>query len=409
MNYSTRFPGSQTTAKRIRSQYASASLLAVSLILAPLASWATSHSASDTPSDVSSTLAVENNTAVIDLNQLPAIEDAELVTLSDDVKAMLDRTLGDISNSWTLSLKLHQLLFNDELLGIDYDGGATKTAMETLRSGSGNCLSLASLYVAAARHLGLKAEFQVVKIPPEWLQRPDFYIVPGHVNVLVRLPGDDAIVEFADAYSAEQTKTFKSKVISDRQAFAEYYNNRGMEKLQEHDYPTALAFLNKSLEAYPKLGFVWSNIGVIYRITGHPELALGAYEKAFMLDAKNLSVANNLYIAYRKAGAEQKAEKLAKRIARHHRKNPFALTKLAQSQLNAGNFRDAEKLLTKAIKINPTVPQFHHLLAVTYYKQGEFDKSEESMQNAVDAAELNTEKNQYQRKLDMLKHIHAGL
>ena len=94
---------------------------------------------------------------------------------------------------------LHQLLYSAAGFNIIYNNQRTQTASEAFYSRSGNCLSLAALYVASARYLGMDARFQAVEIPFQWLQRDKTMYYLGHVNALVKLGHNRVTAEFLGA------------------------------------------------------------------------------------------------------------------------------------------------------------------------------------------------------------------
>ncbi|WP_185231227.1 transglutaminase-like domain-containing protein [Teredinibacter franksiae] len=345
----------------------------------------------------------------LDLSLVPTVDDTELLSINDEVKSILDRVIAPLHTKREKAVELQRLLFQPMFLGITYDINETKTAQQTFDSGTGNCLSHASLYLAAARHLGLRAHFQSVEVPREWLNRDDFYLVPGHVNVAVLIPGNTITVEFTNAYSARKTQLLKSQPLTDKQALAEYYNNIGMQYMEEREYLKAIAYMRKATETYKKTSSAWSNLGVTYKINGHLDLAEIAYEKALKYDKRNLSVINNIYILYIQTNNIEKANKLAKRVARYSKKNPYYLSKLAQTDIALGNYDRAIISLKKAIRIKQSEPKFYLSLAYAYHQSGRFEKSIDAVIKAQAYAASKNDLNRYQAKLEYLKRYHAGL
>lgn len=348
--------------------------------------------------------------AKLDLSQLPEIEDVDLLAISDEIKSLLDAKIRPIENETQRAEELHRLLFKPFFLGIRYDYEQTHTAQGTFDHGAGNCLSHASLYVAAARYVGLKAKFQTVTVPREWMDMKDFYVVPGHINVGITTRGHATLtVEFTDVYSAYHTQNMKTEAISDRQALAEYYNNKGMEHMGKQDYLSAIAYMRKSVDTYKRMGFVWSNLGVAYKINGHLALAEDAYKRGLKYEKHNLSIINNIYILYRQKGENEKADKLAKKVERYSKKNPYYLEKLARSDMSLGNQRNAISLLKRAIALKPEEPRFHFSLSLAYYDLGEMDKSIAALEKAQSLSETYDDYLRYQAKLNVLKHYQARL
>jgi len=341
----------------------------------------------------------------LDLAALPAVEDIDIFGISTEFKAILDKQVRKMPTISSKSKALHLLLFDDRYLGIEYAGTLTRTAQETLDYRSGNCISLASLYVASARYVGLKAHFQAVDVPREWIDEVDYYVVPTHVNVIVEgsNSGRDLIVEITDTYSAQDSRMWESEIISDVQVEAEYYNNIAIESLQQNKMPLAMSYLLKSIETYPKVGFVWSNLGVMYKKHGFFKEAEEAYNKALKYDKKNLSVLTNLYAFYTELGRTAEAKKLSKKVAKYSKKNPYYLAKIARSDIGVGRYKQAESLLNKAIKINPDEPKFYLEKALIFFKLGDYRKSIAQVEIAKSFALDEVDEKRYDNKLDYIR------
>ena len=308
----------------------------------------------------------------------------DLTALPQALRQQLDRLITPISRQSQQVAALHQLLFGRDHLNIQYRNDYTKTAEEVLQTGSGNCLSLASLYVGAARHLGLDARFQLVKTPEQWAQNEQFNIIFGHVNVKVKLPSQDATVEFVNTFTAEESSRFSSKVISDEELVARYYNNRGAELLSSDEIALGTALLKKAAEIHPKFTELWVNLGVAHKLSGRWDEAEAAYLKAYQYNHGNYSALNNLQALYDELGEKEKAQKIAPKIRRHQMRNPYYLALLSEKALQNGNAKLAQKYLKKAIRIHPAEAKFYTLLGQAYFKRGKLDASSKAFKTAVE-------------------------
>ncbi|MBR9909425.1 MAG: tetratricopeptide repeat protein [Gammaproteobacteria bacterium] len=333
------------------------------------------------------------------------IEDVALLELDQNTKAILDKALGHVKGTETLARSLHLFLFGKGFYDIRYNFAVTGSAQQTFDAGYGNCLSLASLYVASARHLGLDARFQSVEVPPQWSDLDDFYMVAGHLNVIVWLGRghDKLIVEFSNVYSAAKTSQMKSKVIADERVLAEYYNNLAIDKLQQQALVEARAYLLKAIDTYPKIDFVWSNLGVVNKRLGDFAAAEQAYKTALKVNRKHMSSLNNLYALYLHQQRDKEAEKLAKRVERYSRKNPYNLARLARLDIDNGNLDHAIGLYKKAIKIKADEVDFYLQLASLYYSLGDYARSSEQLHRATELATNAEELARYQGKLDFVQ------
>ncbi len=59
--------------------------------------------------------------------------------------------------------------------------------MRVFRAREGNCLLVMNLFVAMARHVGVDANFQTVRVRPSWDRRGDLLVISQHINATGRL------------------------------------------------------------------------------------------------------------------------------------------------------------------------------------------------------------------------------
>lgn len=330
-------------------------------------------------------------------------QDSDILALSDELKAILDRNIRPIKRIEAKTTKLHDLLFSENYYNITYNLHKTHTANETLITKSGNCISLAVLFVASARYVGLDAYFQQVEIEQTWEKGNGHYIVPGHINARVKHPSKTIVVEFLSTYYLNTIVQKKSHKISDQEAFAQFYNNIGMESFDRGEYTRAESFLYKSLKKDKKLAFTWSNLGVVQKTMGNIADAEKAYIKAQKLDKRNSSYANNLYVLYKETGQDKKAEKIAKRVLRYNKKNPYYLAKLASADSETEDYRSAVTKLLKAIKIKPEEEEFYIALSKNYYHMGDLERTKKALVNAANIATKTDSRDRYRYKVKLIE------
>jgi len=327
----------------------------------------------------------------------------DVLALDDNIKALLDREVKNQSSRRQRLKQLHRILYLPQYSNIQYNASGTKTAIETFYTGGGNCISLANLFIAAARYVGLNAKYQSVRLEPEWRPRDGFFEVPGHINVVVDINRDRATIEFNAAYFRDATNNkFIKKVISDKRAKAEYFNNLAVEKLTEKDHARAFAYFNRAIDTYPKIDFLWSNLGVAYKQVGDYKQAEKSYLKALKINPKSKSTISNIYILYSEIGANTKSKVYAERAEKYARKNPYHLQRLAFERTQSQDYDEAVRLLKKAIRIHDLEPNFFHDLAVAYFYKSNIKRSKWALNKAKALAASDEYKNRYQRKLDAL-------
>ncbi len=331
------------------------------------------------------------------------IPELDLLALDPYITSLLDERVAIYDGQANQLERLHSLLFDPGNLHIQYDAYSNKTAKETFYSTQGNCISLANLFIAAARYVGLDAHYQVVEIAREWRPQGEFFEVPGHINVVVNLPYKEAVVEFNGTYYEQaHTRKYTQQVISDERAKAEFYNNLGVEKLNIKSLDIAIAYFEKSLSFDKQVDFTWSNLGVAYKHQGKFKKAEKSYLKALKINPKNNSIIRNLFILYKSVGNERLVKRYEKKAEKYARKNPYHLEKLAKQAIAKGEYKKAEKLVKKAIRIHNTEPDFFHTLATSYFYTNERSRSREALEQAKVLSESKAYKKRLQSKLDTL-------
>lgn len=327
-------------------------------------------------------------------------ETPDLLYLSDEVKVILDEKIKPIRDQYKRTEALHFLMFSPENWKISYNQFKTLSAQDTYIQREGNCLSLSTLFIAAARHVGLRARFQQVNISPTWQKMDNYFLVPGHINALVYIPKERIHVEFLRTFFETEFELENTKVLNDKQAMAEYHNNISVEHFIEKRYPQAIAHAQKSISIQPDLDFLWSNMGVIQKFTGNTIAAEKSYRQAIKLNKRNFSALTNLYIILSEKNKTIEAEKIAKQVVKYSKKNPYYLAKLAQTNLQQKQAKTALKHLNKAIKINNKVALFYHLKAQAYSQLGKHEKVKSALIAAKNLALEKDEISRYSEKLN---------
>ena len=220
---------------------------------------------------------------------------SEVLALNDQMRAFLKK---NVNPGGTDVFRLQQL--TDAIMGkthirLEYDEN-TRTAAETFRLQRGNCLSFTTMFVALARGAGLKADFQEVDIPPDWTTRRDVFVLNRHVNIIVDVGA--AGTRAVDFNVGDFKTTYDVDKISDKRAIAHFFNNMGVERMQEGDIVDAVAFYRRAIEeSGSDFSPAWTNLGMLYRKHGHLEHAEVAYLQALKADKEDTVAMSNLVIA----------------------------------------------------------------------------------------------------------------
>jgi tetratricopeptide (TPR) repeat protein len=292
-----------------------------------------------------------------------------VLAVSPEMRAFLD---ANVDRKGSDSLKLHQLsaaIMDAGRFGLQYDE-TTRTAAETFRTRRGNCLSFSNMFVALARDVGLRVQFQEVEVPPDWTLDQDAFVLNRHVNVFVELDAFGARV--VDFNIRDFKASYEMRRISDRRALAHFYNNIGVERMLADDAASALACFRKAV-AHSDGAFcpAWTNLGTLYLRNGHTAHALAAYQRALDASRGDLVALSDLARLYELLGDRERAAAYQKKVVYHRLLNPYYRYDLARQAFEARDYDAAIAHLKFAIRKRPNEDRFCSLLGLSYLRKGD--------------------------------------
>lgn len=173
-------------------------------------------------------------------------DDRELLAVDDE---MLRFFSARIDAAASQSTRLHQIvtaILGEPGLHLSYLRDANCSARETFRRRRGNCLSFALLAVAVARANGLTARFCEVDTYPRWDRAGHLVTEIRHLNVRVWT----GMAQFQlDPLGAAECRgpVATTRVVSDARAFAHYYSNLAVLRLEEGAAADAQALFDRAL------------------------------------------------------------------------------------------------------------------------------------------------------------------
>lgn len=323
----------------------------------------------------------------------PVFPEDDLAEVSADMRDFLERHLPPGLNAQQRTWTLGYLMTDPYILSFRYNPAMTLSPAETFRRRTGNCLSYSLMLVAMARHAGVPARFQEVVMEPEYGSVNDTFVNSRHINVVLGRGHEAYIIDVSGRVPEDAVRTRR---LSDREAYAQYYNNLGVEALLENELPEAWARFHQALETEPGLAYLWSNMGVVYNRNGQVDAAEFAYRTALEVDRRESIAVNNLYVIYLQEGRMAEAGRLEARVERHRKRNPYYLARLATEALESRQYEEAIELLQRSIRINEEEYRFHGALAQALYLAGDHEQALSSLDTArslappTAAAELET-------------------
>ncbi len=234
-------------------------------------------------------------------------------------------------------------------LALVYENRFTGTADEVLEKRSANCLGFVNLFVALARELGLPAYFVAIDDRPLYDKEGDLVVISDHVAAGFGSGKEMRLLDFA----VGPPRDYQSlRPLSDREALARYYANRGAELLRDGKVREAREWSEQAVRIAPEMASGWVNLGVARRRSGDLGGAELAYRQALEVDPKTLSAYQNLAAALRLRGREDEALQLLAVTDRATNRNPFSFLSLGDWNLEAGRVADARRLYRRAISLD---------------------------------------------------------
>ncbi|MCB1648427.1 MAG: tetratricopeptide repeat protein [Pseudomonadales bacterium] len=314
--------------------------------------------------------------------QQDSFADVDPMALNQEIIDYIEAHVRNRSSATRIVDQLQRLLFDPEFLNIEYDEQVTRTAIATFEDRRGNCLSVVNLYIAMARHFGVDARFQTVKVRPNWDRRGEMLVLSQHINAIGRLSQNTLyVVDFTPEITLQQ---LTASTIDDREARALYFNNLGVEALIVNDYETAQAYFRNALYLDPDLSIAWNNIATSFSRMNEKDIAEYAYRKAYSLDRSNATAINNLVKYYNNIGDIETAQRYSKAIERFNNSNPYYHYTQGNIAYADGNYELARDNYQRAIERKNSEPDFYLALGKTYEQLG----NAEEATRMVDVARL---------------------
>jgi tetratricopeptide (TPR) repeat protein len=329
-------------------------------------------------------------------------DEVDILALSPEMGRFLARR---IKPGLVRSVRLQALLdviFSDDGLKITYGNSRTRTAIETFEERSGNCLSFTLMFVAMARHLGLRAYFREVDEVTSWDQRGEVVITERHMFAEVEADNNVVQVDFLPAGAKVYRATRR---VGTPRVYAHYYSNLGVEKLTAGRAVESIALFERALEHDPQFSQALVNLGVAHRHTGQPRRAEESLLRALELDSRELAAASNLASLYLAQGRRAEAEPLLERVEGHLRRNPFHHFRQGLQASRDQRWEAAIGHVREAIRRFPREALFHVELAQLQLRLGRGPQARSSLERALRLAEGEAER---QRIRSLLGELDAA-
>lgn len=325
----------------------------------------------------------------------------DLLAVDDEMRAFVERYTGGVGDGRQRLRLLHSSLLGGGAHDLQYDPFADGTARDAFHRGVANCLSYASLFIALAREAKLDAHYQWLEIRPQWSLLGNRVAVQLHVNTLVELRhGDQFMVDLDPLPTREIAAT---QQLTDRDGQALYHNNLAMDALSREELELAWAHAVQALRLSPRMAPLWVNLGAVYRKSGQHREAELSYLHALALDSSDRSAMNNLAVLYGLEGREEERQHWLEQIDRYRENNPYYHAWLGDEAGKSGHWREALRHYERAVRLLPEDSELLYAKALIHYRLDELQEASEYLEQAIENATLNSQREAYQHRLERMK------
>ena len=298
--------------------------------------------------------------------------------LDDELRALAEQRLTRVGGErWRIEQVL-ELVFGE--IGLSYERTPTRNAVETYRTGKGNCLSFVNLLVGLGREARLNPFFVEVRDHQRWHYDRGAVVSHGHIVAGLYIDGKMSTFDFLPY----RPKSYRDlQPIDDLQATAHYYNNLGAEALLAGDEATARGHLELAVRIAPGFAKAANNLGVLYLREGETQRAVDLFRDSLEEAEDDLALLANLARAYQLQGQHAEAEVLLAKLDGVRVMSPFYFLYRGEAMLAAGDPARALELMAKALRGDSEVPEIHVGLVKTYLALGELDKARHHLSRAL--------------------------
>ncbi|WP_196140232.1 tetratricopeptide repeat protein [Aliikangiella sp. G2MR2-5] len=288
----------------------------------------------------------------------------------------------------------------------------TLRAKDSLIQQQGNCLSLAIITKALANLNKVDIQYQLVETDPIYQKEGNVIVSSQHVRTKLLLPrqANDAnsyIIfrggTIVDYFPQRGSHLLRS--VSENEFFGMYYRNKGAEAILKKDYNKAYWLARKTLSLYPTDPHGLNLIALTYYHKGLFEKAEAIYQEGIAKNDDKLDLLSNYYYLLKKLGKNETAKTIHAQIIQYDNQNPFRWISLANNAFNEKNYPLAKSYYRKARDLAPYLHEAYAGIAQSDIQMGNMKSAEKALEKALEKAHRRTKKELYQKKLELLSDL----
>ncbi len=262
---------------------------------------------------------------------------------------------------------LFDAIFAEWGFGLRYVPIVTLPAREALARGEGNCLTIAAVFVALARGVGLDAYYiDASKRLAEVDTEEEVIVNMGHITAAVDTDRGTLAMDFG--WDLPRGNHYRR--LDDDEAVAHFYNNRGYERLNDAmqggaplDWSAAERDFAVAVAVRPDFARGWNNLGIAHARQGDGAGARRDYDHAIALDRKFAAPRMNLGVLALRDGQLEEALAAFDSAVQVEPKNATAHFHRGVALLRLSRRADAIQALTHALTLEPGFTRAQNLLA----------------------------------------------
>ncbi len=315
--------------------------------------------------------------------------------LDDELRALAEAKVTATGGPRRRAQQVVHLIFGE--LGLEYASTPTRSARETARTRTGNCLSFVNLFVGLARHRGLDPFYVEVTDLAGWSYQQGMVVSHGHIVAGLRVDGELEVYDFLP-YTPKSYRRFEP--LGDLAAAAHYYNNLGAEALLAGDAERAERDLRIAERLAPGFAQAANNRGVALARLGRHEEALAVLQRGLAAEPGNVALLTNLARLYQQQGRAAEAADTLARIEASRQASPLFYVYQGRRALEHGDLADALAQMREALRRDSEIPEVHLGLVEVYLARGELEKARHHLGRALALDPSHREVRRYEEMLD---------
>lgn len=270
-------------------------------------------------------------------------------------------------------------LSNPSKLNLRYQYNETRSALETLEKGGGDCLSLTALFIAMGRSLGLEVYFVDARGIQEYAADGTMLVDRRHIVAGWGKPPTFTMIDF-DKVNAGSVQY---RVITDVQALARFLNNFGFERLKAGANAEAEQQFRTALALDPLFAAAHNNLALALARQGRDQEAEQSLRAALRHDASYSAALFNLVRLLERNGRKEEATAVSEAAAALRLRDPVWRLRLGLEALRDQRYDDAVTDLRAAAQLDPTMLHAWLALAEAYEGKGDRKRALRALDRAL--------------------------